>query len=135
MRASLLAVALLVALTAVPARACGDALEGARRIESERYVLAYRTVPRDIPLGRHFSVEMEVCAKPGAPVPESVRIEAVMPEHGHGMNYRPKAESAGKGRYRFTGLMLHMPGTWRLTFDLFQGARRTRLTEDVRVER
>ena len=45
-------------------------------------------------------------------------IDAHMPAHGHGMNYRPTATRDAPGRFRFTGLMLHMPGTWRLTFDL-----------------
>jgi hypothetical protein len=30
--------------------------------------------------------------------------------------------------------MLHMPGTWRLTFDLFQGDRRTRLTREITLK-
>ena len=30
--------------------------------------------------------------------------------------------------------MLHMAGTWRLTFDLVQGDKRTRLTQEVILE-
>ena len=47
------------------------------------------------------------------------------------MNYRPTVTSTGPGRFRFAGLMLHMPGMWRLTFDLVQSDRRTRLTQEV----
>jgi hypothetical protein len=54
-----------------------------------------------------------------------------MPAHGHGMNYRPTATATAPGHYRFTGLMLHMPGRWRLTIDLFQGSKRTRLSHEV----
>ncbi len=30
--------------------------------------------------------------------------------------------------------MLHMPGTWQITFDLIQGAKRTRLTHEVTLK-
>jgi hypothetical protein len=32
------------------------------------------------------------------------------------MNYRPTVEARGDGRYRASGLLLHMPGRWQLTF-------------------
>jgi hypothetical protein len=54
-----------------------------------------------------------------------------MPAHGHGMNYRPSSSRTDDGRYRFTGLMLHMPGVWQITIDLVQGTKRTRLAQDV----
>jgi hypothetical protein len=47
------------------------------------------------------------------------------------MNYRPSATQLAPDRFRVTGMMLHMPGEWRLTFDLMQGDRRTRLTQVV----
>ena len=57
-----------------------------------------------------------------------------MPAHGHGMNYRPMRQRRRRpGHYKFTGLMLHMPGTWRVTIDLLQGAKRTRLTHEVKL--
>ena len=58
-------------------------------------------------------------------------LDAQMPAHGHGMNYRPTVTQLAPDRFRVTGLMLHMAGTWRLTFDLVQADRRTRLTQDV----
>jgi hypothetical protein len=60
-----------------------------------------------------------------------VVLDAQMPAHGHGMNYRPTATQQASDRFRITGLMLHMAGRWRLTFDLVQGDRRTRLSRDV----
>jgi hypothetical protein len=58
-----------------------------------------------------------------------------MPAHGHGMNYRPKAERIGAGHYRFTGLMLHMPGTWRLVFRHYRGDVGMQVTHDVDLRR
>jgi hypothetical protein len=57
-----------------------------------------------------------------------------MPEHRHGMNYRPTLASRGDGRYLAEGLLFHMPGRWRLLFDLERDGRRVRLTADVPLE-
>jgi hypothetical protein len=66
---------------------------------------------------------------------EEIAIDADMPAHGHGMNYRPVTTRVYAGHYRFTGLMLHMPGTWRFTFVLIQGGKRTRITQEVSLKR
>jgi len=134
MRIPISTVALIAALAAAPSFACGDALEGARRIESPRYVLAFRTVPRDIPMGRHFSVEFAVCARPGAPAPEAIQVDAVMPEHGHGMNYRPSVKAVTAERYVAEGLMFHMPGRWDFRFSVRGGGTTDRLVHTVRLE-
>jgi hypothetical protein len=51
-------------------------------------------------------------------VPSQLRIDAVMPQHRHGMNYRPTVAALGDGRFRAEGLLLHMPGLWEFSFDL-----------------
>ena len=51
------------------------------------------------------------------------------------MNYRPTVTALGVDRFRITGLMLHMPGKWRLTFDLVHGNTRTRLVREVELRR
>jgi hypothetical protein len=76
-------------------------------------------------VGQFFAAEVVACRAPGPEPVGQIALDATMPAHGHGMNYRPKAEATGTGRTRFTGPMLHMPGTWRLTFDLLQGDGRT----------
>ena len=75
--------------------------------------------------------EVVACRGPGSEPVREMAVDATMPAHGHGMNYRPAVAMLGAGRFRFTGLMLHMPGTWRVSFDLYQGDQRTRLTHDV----
>ncbi len=110
-------VALLVA--AASAWACGDSLGGATRaIESAQWRLVYRTQPEPIPVARHFTVEFVLCPLAAANLPAEVRVDAQMPEHKHGMNYRPGVTTLGKGHYRAEGLMFHMPGRWELVFEL-----------------
>ena len=96
------------------ATACLPPLAGAR-LESERFVVAYRASPS---IGSFFAVEVGACAKAGHPAPESLKVDAHMPEHRHGMNYAPTLETVGRGRWRAQGLMLHMAGKWELVFEV-----------------
>jgi hypothetical protein len=67
-----------------------------------------------ITVGRHFALEVQVC--PSTAV--LTRLDAVMPEHRHGMNYRPSVKALGEGRWRVEGLLFHMPGRWELRIDV-----------------
>ena len=92
-----------------------------RTVDGKQYVLAYRTQPEKIVIGQHFVVELTLCAKDGAAAPESVRVDAHMPEHRHGMNYKTTITSSGAGKYRAEGLMFHMPGRWEYIFEVRAG--------------
>ena len=117
------------------AAACPAESQGFQRLKTPDAEIAYRWEPSELKVGQFFAAEVVACRAPGPEPIGPIAIDATMPAHGHGMNYRPKAEPAGPGRYRFTGLMLHMPGTWRVTFDLVQGTRRTRLTHEIDLKR
>ena len=111
-------VALLVA--AAPAIACEPTLkgDGVRKAESQEYVVTWRADPPVLRVSEFFAVDIATCSKSRAPVPTQVRVDAVMPEHKHGMNYRPTVTTVGDGRFRAEGLLLHMPGLWEIRFDL-----------------
>ena len=132
------AVLLLGLLAAGPAaaRACTAAVagDGDQMVESAAYVVAYRTRPGPIAVGQHFSIDLAVCARDGAPAPEAVRVEAHMPEHRHGMNYRSVVTAEAPGRYRADGLLLHMPGRWELVFEIRAPGRSDRLTRSIELE-
>ena len=102
------------ALIGKTAAACVPPVEGTR-LESPRFVLAFR--PESISVAQHFSIEIGVCAKSAA-MPESVKVDAHMPEHRHGMNYAPAVKPLGPGRWRAEGLMFHMPGKWEFVFEI-----------------
>jgi cytochrome c peroxidase len=78
-------------------------------------VLAFK--PGTISVAQHFTLELAVCAKTGAAI-ESIKVDAHMPEHRHGMNYAPTLKPLGPGRWRAEGLMFHMPGKWQLVFEV-----------------
>ena len=125
-RGALTAAACVFASTA----ALGCELPPGVRIETERMAVSYWTVPAQIAVGQPFMLELAVCPKQGAALSRRIKLDAHMPEHRHGMNYRIKVIPLGEGRYRSEGWLFHMPGRWEFVFDL--GAER--LTHSVRIE-
>lgn len=121
---------LLALLAAAPAAAACELPGGAsHKIQSGKYLVVYRTSPAPLAVGRHFAVEFAVC-----PAPESVRVDAWMPEHRHGMNYRPTLTGSGEGPYRAEGLMLHMAGKWELVFEVRAQDAVERVAQVIRLE-
>ncbi len=113
---------------------CGADLAGARRVETARHVIAWRADPQKIPVGRHFAIDIVACAKTGAPAASGISVDARMPSHGHGMNYKAGIKAIGEGHYRAEGLLFHMPGNWELMFDVrSDGDRAERATQAVMV--
>jgi hypothetical protein len=123
MRTVVVTVVALGVSAAHAAEPCGAALgPEVSRAESVRYVVAWRANPSPIAVSRHFALDVVVCPKPGAPPPQSLRVDATMPAHRHGMNYKPAVTALRDGRYRVEGLMFHMPGSWELAFDVVSGS-------------
>jgi len=111
--------------------ACSATLDGGSTIDSARYSLAYRTDPARIAVGKPFAVDLVVCSKDAAVTIDELRVDAHMPEHRHGMNYKASIKPHGTtGRYRAEGLMFHMPGKWEFLFDVRDGRGVERLKQD-----
>jgi len=122
-------------LCAGTAAACGEALPGTTRtIEGKGYVVVFTTVPDPIAVGEHFALDFAVCPRAQGEAPRSVRVDAGMPEHRHGMNYRPVVTARSAGAYRADGLMFHMPGRWDVVFDIAGSGGTERLTGTMRIE-
>lgn len=101
------------------------------RLEAGDLTVLYRTRPEAVEVGRHITVEVLVCAD--GPV-RVLGVDADMPEHRHGMNYRARVSPAGEGRYVAQGLLFHMPGRWRLLIDVERAGRAERLATDLLLE-
>jgi len=100
------------------------------RVENARLAVSYSTTPARIEIGKPFVLELAVCPKGKAAMPERAKLDARMPEHRHGMNYRIKVVQAGAGRFHSEGWLFHMPGRWEFVFDLGP----ERLTHSISVE-
>ena len=120
MRRLLLASAL--AGGAAGAWACGESLGAGRHaLAGEGWQIAWRAAPSPVPVGKHFALDIALCAPAGQALPAALRVDATMPEHKHGMNYRPGVSARGPGQFRAEGLMFHMPGRWELVFEWRDG--------------
>lgn len=115
---------------------CGPGPEVRHRLEaaSARHRVVFVPQPAPLASGRHFALDITVCPRAGASLPLALRVDADMPAHRHGMNYRPTVRVLGDGRYRADGLLLHMPGRWRFSFELSADGRLERLSHEVDVE-
>ena len=113
------------------AHACGDA--GDTVVAGERYAVAYRTAPSPIPASRHFAIDFTICPVGNAPAARTVRVDASMPEHRHGMNYKTTVTAKGGGRYRAEGLLFHMTGRWQSAFDVVAGGTTERIASSVEL--
>lgn len=99
-------------------------------------LLAYRLSEKTsrIPMAKHFALEVQLCNKDGVSAARLLKTDATMPEHRHGMNYRPAITPMGAGRFRVEGMMFHMAGHWELAFEVRTGKELVRLTHDVQIE-
>ena len=98
------------------------------------YRLSYRFEPAVIQVGQPFAVRIAVCGADQQPVAGSLRVDARMPAHKHGMNYNPVVSATAPGVFRADGLMLHMRGAWRFDFELTTAMGVVRLRADHHLE-
>ena len=122
---------LAIASTGTPA--CPTKLEGAQTIESPRHTLAYRTTPARLAVGKPFTVDLVICPKDPQTRVAGIEVDARMPEHRHGMNYKATVTPQADGRYRAEGLMFHMPGRWEFMFDVRDAQGVEHLTHDTTI--
>ena len=96
--------------------------------------IAFVSQPAPVPVGQHFELDFVVCAAAAVRADAPIRVDADMPAHRHGMNYRATVSPLRPGVYRAQGLMFHMPGRWRVIFDLPLEGRTLRLTHELEVQ-
>jgi hypothetical protein len=124
----LAAAALTTCLLPAPAwAACPPAAADGKLLGGGGVQVAWRVDGAPIVNGQHFALLLQVCPADA----RLLKVDAGMPEHRHGMNYRPSLKALGDGRWRADGLMFHMSGRWELVFDVEAGPRRERLVDLV----
>ncbi|MGV3522586.1 MAG: FixH family protein [Candidatus Sericytochromatia bacterium] len=83
--------------------------------EKKSFRLSYTPVPDPIPLNQHFRLRLQLQdAQNRILNGATLKVDANMPEHNHGMNVKPTVKSLGKGLYEVRGLLFHMPGYWEI---------------------
>jgi hypothetical protein len=97
------------------------------------FIVQFVPGPGELPLNELFEISVRVLEGAGRePVSAGVElaVDAEMPAHRHGMTTRTRVRREPDGSFSVRGLLLHMPGAWRLTFDVTRGG----VTERAEVE-
>jgi hypothetical protein len=124
--------AMLFAQASFAACVDGSSTHRLKAVNSD-FVIGFSPSVWPIPVGKLFSVDFEVC---GAIAIAGIKIDADMPAHKHGMNYKPKISQTSSG-YVAEGMMFHMPGKWRVTFELVPkdgASNAVRLTQEISID-
>ena len=126
-----LAAALALVLAADQAAACArpHGWTGGARIAGELWTAWWQSEPASVPVSEHFSIRFHLC---GPPV-DRVRVRGWMPDHRHGMNYRPAVTLRGSSGTA-DGLLFHMPGRWQLILDVRGAAGREKLIAEMVIQ-
>jgi hypothetical protein len=94
--------------------------------------IAAKPSPTQIKVGQQFTLVLTVCGE--AANVTITAVHAMMPKHGHGINYQARVTSADtQGTYQAEGMLLHMPGQWRLLVDGQRSGKRVRFATEVMV--
>jgi len=135
-RVALVVLAVSAALDARAGDDCGAALKTATPwvAAADGARIAFVSRPTPAPVGRHFDLDFVVCSAAAVRRDAPILVDADMPAHRHGMNYRATVSTLSPGVYRAEGLMFHMPGRWRVIFDLPLEGRTLRLTHELEVQ-
>jgi len=84
--------------------------------------IEWQAVPEVIEVNELFDVRARVLAQDGGAPPAELElvVDAAMPQHQHGMVRRVLMHREGElpTDFRAEGLQFHMPGDWRLYFDV-----------------
>ena len=88
-------------------------------------------VPKDMPLNEVFELTTWI---EGDGDVKSLRVDAAMPAHGHGMMTDPVTTLQKDGSYKTTGMLLSMPGYWEIYFDIDDGLTIERAQDEVTLQ-
>ncbi len=91
----------------------------AHLVSSNRCFTAVTNWQEVAKINEYFSFELtlkESCVNASQIV--SVSVYADMPAHGHGTNSQPVVKKIAPFVYRIEGMLLHMPGNWRVAAEV-----------------
>jgi hypothetical protein len=97
---------------------CALPAEATQRLAEGALQVGWRAEPAALAVGRPFALTVWICPRDA----QLAKVDATMPEHRHGMNYRTSIAPQEAGVWRVRGLLWHMPGRWELRFDVQAGA-------------
>jgi hypothetical protein len=108
---------------------CAFKSAGMQLLKSQSgFKFALSTTPAQIKLGKPFDLSLLICSSLGRPYTAGLAVDARMPKHGHGMNYKPAVTKSAPGKYLAKGMLLHMPGKWQFRLHIQDAGKAVVLT-------
>lgn len=96
--------------------------------DKKSFRLSYVPAPDPIPFNQHFRLNLLLQSAANKPLDgATLKVEASMPEHNHGMNVKPRVKALGQGRYEVSGLLFHMAGYWEIAVTISQGGKQEKV--------
>lgn len=97
------------------------------------YSVRFSSDPDKIPLNKSFDLAVSVVRADGRPISPDAQliVNANMPAHYHGMNTKPVTEKLPDGSWVVKGMLFHMPGHWKINYDIREGEATERAEADV----
>ena len=93
----------------------------------EHYAVTWQFAPPKV--GELFVVDLTLTDVAGKPLASpTLKIDATMPAHGHGMMTDPELKQTGPTRWHAEGLKLHMHGAWQFEARVESAGVKERLT-------
>jgi len=119
---------LALATTAAAAQACPTPDAGALTVERGAVRADWLAQPAPA-VSKPFALRISLCPARA----ELVRVDATMPEHRHGMNYKVRLTRQEPGRWTAEGLLWHMPGRWELLMVVRLDGHEQRIVQSVQL--
>lgn len=113
----LMALAAALTLPATAMASCPNHFMAVGEVWGDKVRLRYKFEPETPDVSERFVMDIAICSD-NQPFLGPLKVDADMPEHGHGLNYRPRVSAVAAGAYKAEGLLLHMRGDWRFKFVL-----------------
>lgn len=87
----------------------------------------------DVPLNAPFDAQIQICSQSDT-FPSGIMVDATMPAHKHGMNYKANVKRINDHQYVVENLLFHMLGIWRLEVTAYKSNQPYRFTRDVKLQ-
>ncbi|WP_168708457.1 hypothetical protein [Hydrogenophaga sp. PAMC20947] len=88
---------------------------------------SWTTEPALPTVGEPFVMRLTLCPVSA----QLMKVDAEMPDHRHGMNYKPSFTALDDGQWRVEGMVWHMAGRWALKVDTRLDGQTHTLTRSV----
>ncbi len=102
--------------------------------EHSLYLVTVLPSTDPIKVASPFSLNLKVCRKDGKDFSGSIKADAQMPMHGHGMNYQPTLKQIDANSFIADGFVLHMPGKWQFDIRLKEASQTANMKIDYQLK-